>query len=64
MRYAFGSMWGTKKGEFLVMSASTIPIIGCPAFSELGIKMDCQERILLDDVGNVVRCSAVSALKT
>ena len=44
-------------------SASTIPIIGCPDLSELGIKMDCQKRILLDDVGNVVRCSAVNALK-
>ena len=52
-----------KRVEFLVTSASTIPIIGCPALSELGIKMDCQERILFDDAGNVVRCSAVNALK-
>ena len=52
-----------KKVEFLVTLASTIPIIGCPALSQLGIKTDCQERILFDDVGNVVRCFAVNALK-
>ena len=52
-----------KRVEFLVTSASTIPIIGCPALSELGIKMDCQEKILFHDAGNVVRCSTVNALK-
>ena len=52
-----------KKVEFLVTSAATIPIIGCPTLSELGVHMDCQERILFDEAGNVVRCSAVSALK-
>ena len=53
-----------KRVEFLVTSASTISIIGCPALSELGIKMVFQERILYDDVENVVRCSAVNVLKT
>ena len=52
-----------KRVEFLVTSASTIPIIGCPALSELGIKMDYQESILYDDAGNVVQCSAVNVLK-
>ena len=52
-----------RRVEFFVSSASTIPIIGCHALSELDIRMDCQERILFDDAGNVVRCSAMSALK-
>ena len=58
-----GLFWEPKRVEFLITSASTIPMIGCPALSELGIKMDCQERILFDDAGNVVRCSTTNALK-
>lgn len=53
-----------KKVEFLVTSDTTIPIIGCPALAELGIQMDFQERILFNDEGNVVRCSASNRLKS
>ena len=52
-----------KRVEFLVTSAATIPIIGCPTLAELGIRVDCQERVLFDEAGNVVRCSAVNVLK-
>ena len=52
-----------KTVEFLVTSSTTIPIIGCPALAEMGIQMDYQERILLDDEGNVVRCSSINRLK-
>ena len=52
-----------KKVEFLVTAAATIPIIGCPTLSELGIRMDSQERVLFDEAGNVVRCSAMDVLK-
>ena len=48
--------------EFLVTSATTIPIIGCPTLSELGVRMDCQERILFDEAGNIVRCSVWGVL--
>ena len=58
-----GSCGEPKKVEFLVTSAATIPIIGYPTLSEMGIRVDCQERILFDEAGNIVRCSAVSALK-
>ena len=53
----------TKKVEFLVTPNVTIPILGCPALTELGLMMDCKERILMDDQGNIVRCSAVNNLK-
>ena len=62
-----GIRWGpcgdAKKVEFLVTPEATILIIGCPTLSELGIRMDCQERILFDELGNTVRCSAVHCLK-
>ena len=35
-----------KKVGFLVTPVSKIPIIGCPMLAELGIRMDCQDRIL------------------
>ena len=52
-----------KKVEFLVNSVSTIPIIGCPTLAELGIRMDCHEKILQNQQGNIVRCYAIHALK-
>ena len=48
-----------KEVEFLVTAGPTIPIIGCPTLAELRISLDCQERILSDEQGNIVRCSAV-----
>ena len=48
-----------KEVEFLVTPGPTIPIIGCPTLADLRISLDCQERILSDEQGNVVRCSAV-----
>ena len=56
-------MRGTEKSGVSCDISIDYSIIGCPALSELGIKMDCQERILFDDAGNVVRCSVVNALK-
>lgn len=53
----------TKKVEFLVTPSVTIPILGCPSLAAMGLMMDCKERILTDDQGNVVRCSAVHNLK-
>ena len=58
-----GPCGNPKKVELLVTSANTIPIIGCPALAELDIQMDCQERILFDDEGDVVICSAINRLK-
>ena len=52
-----------KEAEFLVTSAVTIPIIGFPTLSDLEISLDCRERLLHDDQGNVVRCSAATAPK-
>lgn len=48
-----------KKVEFLVTLNVTIPILGCLELTELGFMMDYKERILVDDQGNVVRCSPV-----
>ena len=53
----------TVKVEFLVTPNVTILILGCPALAAMGLMMDCKERILTDDHGNVVRCSAVHNLK-
>ena len=58
-----GPSGDTKKVEFLVTPNVTIPILGCPALTELGLMMDFRERVLIDDQGNVVRCSAVHNLK-
>lgn len=52
-----------KKVEFLVTAVSTITIIGCPTLAEIGIRMDCQETILQDQQGSIVRCYATHALK-
>ena len=58
-----GPRGNTKKVEFLVTPNVTIPILGCLALNELGLMMDCKERIPMDDQGNIVRCSAVHNLK-
>lgn len=44
-------------------SVTTILIISWPTMADMSISVDCQERILKDDQGNVVRCSAVDYLK-
>ena len=59
-----GRSGDTKKVEFLVNPNVTIPILGCPALTELCLMMNCKEKILMGDQGNVVRCSAVHNLKT
>ena len=48
-----------KEVEFLVTTGPTIPIIGCPKLTELEISLNCKERILSDEQGNVVRCSGI-----
>ena len=53
----------SKRVEFLVTPATTIPIIGCPTLAELKISLNLQERILQDTQGNVVRCSAARTSK-
>lgn len=53
----------TRKVEFLVTPNIIISILGCLAWTELDLTMDYRERILTDDQRNVVRCSAVQALK-
>ena len=53
----------TKQVEFLVTPNVTIPILECPALTELGLMMDCKKKILMDDEGNVVRCSAIHKQK-
>lgn len=58
-----GPSGGTKKVEFLLTPNVTIPILGCPTLTGLGLVMDWKERILMDDQENVVRCSAVHNLK-
>ena len=47
-----------KKAEFLVAPGPTTPIIGCPTLADKQISLNCQERILADEQGNVVRYSA------
>ena len=54
-----GPSGGTKEVDFLVAPNVTIPILGCPALTKLCLVMDWKEKILTDDQGNVVRCSAV-----
>ena len=49
--------------EFWVCSNTIIPLLGCLALTELGLMMDCRERNLADDQGNVMRCCVVHTLK-
>ena len=58
-----GTSGETRKVEFLVTPIVTITILGCSALTKLGFMMECKEMILLDDHGNVIRCSAVHTLK-
>ena len=51
-----------KDAEFLVTSAVSIPIIGMPTLSDLEVMVDCRERLLQDNCGNVVKCSAASQM--
>lgn len=58
-----GPCGDAKKVEFQVTPIATIPIIGCPTLSELGMRLDFQERIIFVVQRNVVRCPVVHCLK-
>ena len=53
----------TAKVEFLVTPNVTIPILGCPTLATMGFMMDYKGQVLIDDQGNIFRCSDVHNLK-
>ena len=59
--FQLGPNGETRKVEFLLTTNTIISILRCSVLIDLGLVMNCNERILTDDQGNVVRCSAVHA---
>ena len=59
-----GTSMSCHDAEFLVTADVTVPVIGLPALSALGISVDCKSHELTDlKTGDVVRCSAATCPK-